>query len=86
MDLEAAKTTGLVLLAIVLVGGVLLAMLVRKILGKVVVLVIALVAAGFVYSQRSNLSDQVCQAHGDFLGVSVSIPADVRAGCTRLTS
>ncbi|MEO9222228.1 MAG: hypothetical protein ABI251_10735 [Mycobacteriaceae bacterium] len=86
MDLEAAKTTGLVLLAILLVGGVLLAMLIRKIVGKVVVLVIALVAAGFVYSQRSSLSDKVCQARGDFLGVSVSIPADVRAGCTRLTS
>ena len=86
MDLEAAKTTGLVLLAILLVGGVLLAMLIRKIVGKVLVLVIALVAAGFVYSQRSSLSDQVCQARGDFLGVSVSIPADVRAGCTRITS
>ncbi len=86
MDLEAAKTTGLVLLATLLVGGVLLAMLIRKIVGKVVVLVIALGAAGFVYAQRSNLSDQVCQVRGEFLGISVSIPADVRAGCTRITS
>ena len=86
MDLETAKTTGVVLLVVLFVGGVLLAMLIRKIVGKVVVLVIALVAAGFVYAQRSNLSDQLCQARGDFLGVSVSIPADVRAGCTRITS
>lgn len=86
MDLETAKTTGLVLLAVLLVGGVLLAMLIRKIVGKVVVLVIALAAAAFVYSERSALSDQVCQAHGEFLGISVSIPADMRAGCTRITS
>ncbi len=86
MDLQTAKTAGLVLLAVLLIGGVLLAMLIRKIVGKVVVLVVALVAAGFVYSQRSGLSDQVCQAQGQFLGVSVSIPADLRAGCTRITS
>ncbi len=86
MDLQTAKTAGLVLLAVLLVGGVLLAMLIRKVVGKVVILVIAIAAAGFVYSQRSGLTDQVCQAHGSFLGVSVSIPADVRAGCTRITS
>ncbi|MGZ4553957.1 MAG: hypothetical protein ACXVGN_10235 [Mycobacteriaceae bacterium] len=86
MDLETAKTAGLVLLAVLLVGGVLLAMVIRKIIGKILVLVLAVAAAGSVYSQRSGLSDQVCQAEGHFFGVSVSIPADMRAGCTRITS
>jgi len=86
MDVETAKTAGLVLLAVLLLGGILLAMLIRKIVGKLLVLGLALVAAGFVYSQRSGLSDQVCQAEGRFLGMSVTIPADMRAGCTRITS
>lgn len=86
MDLHTAKTVGIVLLVVLLVGGFLLAMLIRKIIGKLLVLALAVVAAGFVYAQRSNLSDHVCQAQGHFLGISVSVPADVRAGCTRITS
>ena len=86
MDLHTAKTAGLVLLAVLLIGGFLLAMLIRTIIGKLVVLGLVVIAAGFVYSQRSGLSDQVCQAQGDFLGFSVSMPADARAGCTRITS
>ena len=86
MDVETVKTAGLVLLAVLLLGGILLALLIRKIVGKLLVLGLALVAAGFVYSQRSGLSDQVCQAEGHFLGMSVTIPADMRAGCTRITS
>lgn len=86
MDVETVKTAGLVLLAVLLLGGILLALLIRKIVGKLLVLGLALVAAGFVYSQRSGLSDQVYQAEGRFLGMSVTIPADMRAGCTRITS
>lgn len=84
MDFQTAKTIGLVLLGVLLVGGVLLAVIIRAIVGKVVVLVIA---AGFVFSQRVALSDAVCAAHPRFLGVSVDVSPDLRAQCTRrLTS
>lgn len=86
MDLETAKTTGLVLLIALLVGGLLLALLVKMVVGKILVLLIAIVAAGFVYSQRSSLADHGCQAEGHFFGVSVSIPANMRSDCTRITS
>lgn len=87
MDFQTAKTIGLVLLGVLLVGGVLLAVIIRAIVGKVVVLVIAVAAAGFVFSQRVALSDAVCAAHPRFLGVSVDVSPDLRAQCTRrLTS
>lgn len=87
MDFETARTAGLVLLGVLLVGGVLLTLVVRAVVGKVVVLVVAVAAAGFVYSQRSALSAAVCQADTpSFLGLSVDIPPDVRARCDRITS
>lgn len=86
MDFETAKTIGLVLLGVLLVGGVLLSLLIRAIIGKVVVLVVALVAAGFVFSQRVALSDAVCSAQPSFLGVGVDVSPDLRAQCSsRLT-
>ena len=86
MDFETAKTLGLVLLGVLLVGGVLLALLIRAIVGKVVLLVLAVAAAGFVFSQRVALSDAVCSAQPTFLGVSVNVSPQLRAQCTsRLT-
>ncbi|UZJ25029.1 hypothetical protein RHODO2019_00490 [Rhodococcus antarcticus] len=86
MDFQTAKTIGLVLLGVLLVGGVLLSLLVRAVVGKVLVLVVAVAAAGFVFSQRVALSDAVCAAQPSFLGVSVDVSPDLRAQCsTRLT-
>jgi hypothetical protein len=86
VDFQTAKTIGLVLLGVLLVGGVLLSLLVRAVVGKVLVLVVAVAAAGFVFSQRVALSDAVCAAQPSFLGVSVDVSPDLRAQCsTRLT-
>jgi hypothetical protein len=86
VDFQTAKTIGLVLLGVLLVGGVLLSLLVRAVVGKVLVLVVAVAAAGFVFSQRVALSDAVCAAQPSFLGVSVDVSPDLRAQCSaRLT-
>lgn len=86
MDFQTAKTIGLVLLGVLLVAGVLLSLLIRAVVGKVLVLVVALAAAGFVFSQRVALSDAVCSAQPSFLGATVNVSPDLRAQCSsRLT-
>lgn len=82
MDFATARAVSLVLLVV----GLLAVLVIKAIVGKVLVVAVALLAAGFVFTQRAALTDAVCRAHPSILGFSVNVPAGVQAQCSRVRS
>lgn len=86
VDFATARAVSLVLLIALLVVGLLAVLVIKAIVGKVLVVAVALLAAGFVFTQRAALADAVCRAHPSILGFSVNVPAEVQAQCSRVRS
>ncbi len=83
VDLDTVKTWALVLGIVVPLGGVVLALVVKSVLMKVLILVVALGIGFAVWSQRAALLDYVetCRGKATFFGVEVKVPKSVREAC-----
>lgn len=86
MDLNTVKTVGMWALIGIAVIGILLAILIKKIVGKIISLVLAAVLVFFCWQQRDkvtsaaeNLKGDACTTVNDnmpsFFGIDVSLPS-----------
>ena len=81
LDVSTIRTTALWVLVIVSVVGVALAILVKKIVGKIITLVVAALIVLFGWQQRDRVVDyaneqhsDLCESHPKFFGVDVTYP------------
>ena len=82
LDVSTIRTTVLWVLIVVAVVGVALAILVKKILGKVITLVVAALIVLFGWQQRgrvvnyaNTLHSSACESHPTFFGLAVTYPS-----------
>lgn len=91
MNLDTVKTVAMWALIAIAVIGILLAIIVKKIVGKIISLVLAAVLVFFCWQQRdkvlnagADLKAKACSTADaempSFFGIKVSVPAD---WCTR---
>lgn len=92
LDIDTLKTVAMWALIAVAVVGILLAIVIRKIVGKIISLVLAAVLVFFCWQQRDKVTDagtdlkaHACSAAAEadmptFFGLKVTVPAD---WCTR---
>ncbi len=85
LDLATIRSTAIWVLVVIAVIGLALAVIIKKIVGKIVVLVVAAVIVLLGWQQRSrvvNYADSVhssvCASHPKFFGIDVTYP-----GCTK---
>ncbi|NNG35633.1 hypothetical protein [Nakamurella aerolata] len=90
MDLNTVKNVGVGAIIVLAVIGVLAAIIIRKIVGKVLSLLIAAALVFFAWQQRDhviNYADemrgQACQSPPRFFGIQVNLPDD---WCTTASS
>lgn len=87
MDIDTVKTVAMWALIAVAVIGILAAIIIRKIIGKIISLVLAAVLVFFCWQQRDIVTDagadlkaNACTGAADdmpsFFGISVSVPDD----------
>lgn len=91
MDIDTIKTVAMWALIAIAVVGILLAIVIKKIVGKIISLVLAAVLVFFCWQQRDkvleagdDLKAKACRTADaqmpSFFGISVSVPDD---WCTR---
>jgi large-conductance mechanosensitive channel len=86
LNTDQAKTIGVVaIVAMVLIGAAISA-IVTAIVGRIVVVVVVLLLAAFVWTQRANISSAAKKCDATFLGVHLT-PSNptVRQHCQDLT-
>ena len=85
VDFGTVKNTALLVLVAVVVVGLILAVVIKKIVGKVITLAIAAVVVFVGWQQREKVvdfyataktsaTDTVCGTHPSFFGVDVTFP------------
>lgn len=85
LDLQTIKSTAMWVLIAIAVIGLVLAIVIKKIVGKIITLVLAAVIVLFGWQQRSkvvdfgshlqgNLQSAACKAHPNFFGINVTYP------------
>lgn len=81
LDLHTIKTTAMWVLIAVAVIGIFLAIVIRKIVGKIITLVLAALIVLFIWQQRARVVDyanhahsSACVSHPKFFGIDVSYP------------
>ena len=81
LDVSTIRTTALWVLIIVAVVGVALAILIKKIVGKIITLVVAALIVLFGWQQRGRVVDYAkqqhtaaCASHPKFFGIDVTYP------------
>lgn len=87
LDTDQAKTIGLIAIVAIVLIGVLLALIVRRLVVKIIVLVLAAALAVFVWTQRSAISDAATKCDARFLGIHLTIKDDaLRQECQNVTN
>lgn len=85
LDAENITTIGIGLIIALIVIGFLISLVITALLGRVIILVLVIVAGAFVWQQRGHIKDeftkQACGLNATFFGVHVDAPADVRKAC-----
>lgn len=88
MDLNTVKTVAMWVLIAIAVIGILMAIIIKKIVGKIISLVLAAVLVFFCWQQRSKVIDAANDLHAkacstvspddgpSFFGIDVKLPAD----------
>jgi hypothetical protein len=81
VDLDTVKTVATWVIVGFVVIGVLCAIIIKKIVGKIISLVLAAVVVFFIWQQRAKVTDyanevkgDVCTAQPSFFGIDVSLP------------
>ncbi|MEO9137717.1 MAG: hypothetical protein ABI345_01495 [Jatrophihabitans sp.] len=85
INADNITTIGIGLIIALIVIGFLISLVITAVLGRVIILVLVIVAAAFVWQQRGHIKDeftkQACGLNSTFFGVHVDPPADVRKAC-----
>ncbi|MET3804594.1 threonine/homoserine/homoserine lactone efflux protein [Nakamurella sp. UYEF19] len=85
LDVSTIKSTAMWVLIAIAVIGLVLAIIIKKIIGKIITLVLAAVIVFFGWQQRSKVVDfanssaksaqsSVCSSHPKFFGIDVTYP------------
>ncbi len=85
LDLQTIKNTAMWVLIAVAVIGIVLAIIIKKIVGKIITLVLAALIVFFGWQQRSRVVDygnhaaanaktSTCASHPKFFGIDVTYP------------
>ncbi|MDQ2797449.1 MAG: hypothetical protein M3Y06_09845, partial [Actinomycetota bacterium] len=75
-------TIGAGIIIALVVIGILLSLVITAILGRVIILVLVIVLAAFVWQQRGHIKDEftkkACGLNSTFFGIHVDAPDDVK--------
>ncbi|QNK81430.1 hypothetical protein [Nakamurella sp. PAMC28650] len=81
LDVQTIKSTATWVLIAVAVVGLVLAIIIKKIVGKIITLVLAALIVFFGWQQRSrvvdfanNVHSSTCASHPKFFGIDVTYP------------
>ena len=81
LDLQTIKSTAMWVLIAIAVIGIVLAIIIKKIVGKIITLVLAALIVFFGWQQRSRVVDfgnhlqaSACSSHPKFFGIDVTSP------------
>ncbi|MDQ6657348.1 MAG: hypothetical protein M3Z00_03800 [Actinomycetota bacterium] len=83
MDLNTVNTVATTVIIAFVVIGVLAAIIIKKIIGKILSLLLAAAVVFSIWQQRTHvinyaddIKGQVCSAQSHFFGITVMLPAD----------
>lgn len=81
LDVSTIKTTAMWVLIAIAVVGLVLAIIIKKIIGKIITLVLAAIIVFVGWQQRSKVVDfanhvqtSACASHPKFFGIDVTYP------------
>jgi uncharacterized membrane protein YfcA len=81
---DITKVGVIAIVALVLIGA-LLSIVITAIIGRIIILVVVILAAVFVWQQRTHVKDQInsnkCNLSATFFGVHLDAPDSVRQVC-----
>jgi flagellar motor component MotA len=72
LDTDQAKTIGVVVILVVVIVGFVISAIITAIVGRIVVIVVVLLLAGFVWTQRSQISSAAKKCDATFLGINLT--------------
>lgn len=85
LDLHTIKSTAMWVLIAVAVVGIVLAIIIKKIVGKIITLLLAALIVFFGWQQRAKVVDfsnqvhtSVCKSHPKFFGIDVTYSCSTR--------
>lgn len=83
VDLDTVKTWGLILAVGLPLVGIVIALVVKAVAMKVLVLVVFVGVGALIWTQRAALLDYVetCSGKATFLGITVKVPRSVQEAC-----
>jgi hypothetical protein len=86
LDAVDITKVGVIVIVAVVVIGALLSIVITALIGRLVVLALVLVAAGFVWQQRTHIEDSInkraCNLGATFFGIHLDAPQSVRSACS----
>jgi uncharacterized membrane protein YfcA len=81
---DITKVGVIAIVALVLIGA-LLSIVITAIIGRIIILVVVILAAVFVWQQRTHVKDQInankCNLSATFFGIHLDAPDSVRQVC-----
>jgi fumarate reductase subunit D len=89
LELGNARNIGTGALIAIVVVGIILALFITSLIGRIVILVVVIALGTYVWQQRTSiehkLSAKKCQLNATFFGVHVKAPPDVVSACLKQT-
>ncbi len=84
---ENITKIGIIVIVALVVIGALLSIVITALIGRLVILVLVVVLAIFVWQQRTHVTDHInkdkCNLHSTFFGIHVSAPDSVKQACEK---
>jgi hypothetical protein len=86
LDESTVKNAAIGIIVVLLVVGIGLSLIIQAIVGRIIVLVVAIVMGIVVWSQRSSLENKVknCDTNVSFFGYHVQLSKGAKAHCPSL--
>jgi flagellar motor component MotA len=72
LDTDQAKTIGVVVILVVMIAGFVISAIITAIIGRIVVIVVVALLAGFVWTQRAQISSAAKKCDATFLGINLT--------------
>ena len=87
LDTNQAKTLGIAVVIVLLIGGVLINLIVAKVVTRVIILVVAVALAAVVWTQRQHIEGAAKNCDASFLGIHLT-PSDpaLKAQCQKVAN
>jgi flagellar motor component MotA len=72
LDTDQAKTIGVVVILAVVIIGFVISAIITAIVARIVIIVVVLLLAGFVWTQRAQISSAAKKCDATFFGVNLT--------------